>query len=102
MTNRVKWDTNLLENLKPDVFGPVRNDGGEQKSLEFTETENHALMQAHTSCRSRLTVGVSCVCQVIQTTLQRELEVGAKQVLEKKSSTAAGNKNLKLTSGSAF
>ena len=60
----------------------MRNNGGEQKSLELTETENHALVQSHASCCSRLTVGVSCVCQVIETTLQRELEVGAKKKLE--------------------
>lgn len=79
----------------------MRNNGGEQKSLELTVTENHVLMQSHTSCCSRLTVGVSCMCQVIETALQRELEVGAKQELE----IINGDWNCgcpKLTSGSAF
>ena len=76
---RIEARTNLLKNLKPDVLGPVRSDRAQQESLQLEVPENHVLVQAHTSVRRGLTVGIPCVRQVIQTTLQGKLEVGARK-----------------------
>lgn len=69
--------TNLIENLAPDILGPVRSNWGEHKSLKLNVAKDNITMHTHACGSYRLTVGITCAREVIETRLQSKLEVRA-------------------------
>lgn len=68
--------TNLLEDFKPDVFGPVRSNWGKQKSLELDISQDKIPVHAHSSRCGCFTVRVTGTDEIVQTGLESQFEVG--------------------------
>jgi hypothetical protein len=73
--------TNLLQNLEPDVFSPVRRNGSNHQSLELNIAQDHVTVHSDTSRNRRLTVDVTSIRQVEESTFQGELEIGTEKSL---------------------
>lgn len=71
-------DTDLLQNLEPDVLGPVRSNGGKHKSLELDVAHQNIAVHANAGGSSSLTVGITSAGEIEETGLQGKLEVGAR------------------------
>lgn len=69
--------TDLLENLEPDVLGPVRSNGREHESLQLDVAQDHVLVHADAGGSGHLTVAVTGAGEVVETRFQSKLEVGA-------------------------
>lgn len=69
----------LLENLEPNIFGPVRRDGCKHKGLQLDVTHYNVLVHTDTSSSRHLTVVVTGTGEVVKTGLQCKLEVGTKK-----------------------
>lgn len=73
--------TNLLQNLEPDVLGPVRSNDGHHQSLQLDVAEDDVTVHADAGSGGGFTVEVTGADQVVQTGLQGELEVGARSTV---------------------
>lgn len=73
--------TNLLQNLEPDVLGPVRSNDGHHQCLQLDVAEDDVTVHADAGSGGGFTVEVTGADQVVQTRLQGELEVGAKSTV---------------------
>ena len=73
--------TDLLENLEPHVLSPVRSNGCQHQSLQLDVAQDDIAVHANASSTGSFTVSVTSSSEVIQTSLQRKLEVGAKKIM---------------------
>lgn len=70
-------DSDLVQDLKPDVLRPVRSDDGHEESLQLNVAEDHVPMHSQAGSRRGVTVLVTGARHIVQGRLQSELEVGA-------------------------
>lgn len=73
--------SNLVQNLEPDVFSPMRRNGRDHQSLEFNIAQDHVTVHSDTSRNCGLTVDVTSVGQVKESRFQGELEIGTEMGL---------------------
>jgi hypothetical protein len=67
--------TDVLEELLPDVFGPMRGDRVNHKSLDLDPVKDKILV--HADVGSSLTVCISSSLELIETSLEGKLIGGA-------------------------
>jgi hypothetical protein len=70
--------TNLLENLEPDVLGPVRSNRGQHEGLQLNVPQDGVLVHSDASGVGSLTVAVTGAGEVVKAGLQGKLEVSAR------------------------
>ena len=71
----------LLEDLEPNVFSPVGNDGRHDEGLKLNVAQDDITVHANTGGSDSLTVAVTGANEVVETRLQGELEVSVLVVL---------------------
>lgn len=74
-------ETDLLQDLEPNVLSPVRSNGSKHESLELDVAHQNIAVHANAGGSSGLTVGITSAGEVEETGLQGKLEVGARMKL---------------------